>query len=426
MQSSQRTRYNHALEYAVGRANDLGIPPVVLVCITPDSPEANARHVAFLVDGLRDVARDLQQRNIRFHLVCGTIPSALSPFLALAAEIVVDRGYLRHHREWRHELAAIADVRLTEIESDVVVPVDQVSDRREYAARTIRPKITSRLDDFLKRLMRVSPTTGCYRGALPNGVDPFSLTVNGISGVDTSIGPVDGVTGGMKEAARLLDRFIARSLDRYAAERNDPLSGVTTELSPYLRLGHISPIDIIRAVRRARGRDHEGVRVLTEELVIRRELSCNFVRHTENYDRYGALPEWSRRTLDDHREDERPHLYDFDELRESRTADRYWNAAMAEMVETGRMRGYMRMYWGKKVLEWSRSPEEAYETLLTLNNAYFLDGGDPNSYANVAWIFGNHDRPWQERPIFGTVRYMNDRGLERKFNIGNYAEKFGF
>src|SRR5262249_36098671 len=154
-----------------------------------------------------------------------------------------------------------------------------------------------------------------------------------------------------------------------------------------------------------------------------RELAMNFVYFREHYDRFECLPEWARQTLAKHRKDPRPHHYTARQLDAAETHDPYWNASMREMRHTGFMHNYMRMYWGKKILEWSREPEAAYETTLALNNRYFLDGRDPNSFGNVAWIFGQHDRPWGERPIFGTVRYMNAKGLERKCDIRAYVQK---
>ena len=167
------------------------------------------------------------------------------------------------------------------------------------------------------------------------------------------------------------------------------------------------------------GKDREA---FLEELIVRRELAINFVVHERHYDSYGSLPAWARKTLDEHRDDPRPHRYTRSELERADTHDRYWNAAMQEMLKTGYMHNYMRMYWGKKIIEWTNTPEYAYSTALYLNNKYFLDGRDANSYANVAWLFGLHDRGWPERDVFGKVRYMNDKGLQRKFDIDEYAE----
>jgi len=191
-------------------------------------------------------------------------------------------------------------------------------------------------------------------------------------------------------------------------------------LSPYLHFGQISPVEIALAVRAARAPAADRDSYL-EELIVRRELAVNFVLSNECYDRFESLPGWAQRTLALHARDARAHTYDFEQLAAARTHDAYWNAAMQEMRLTGFMHNYMRMYWGKKVLEWSPTPQEGHATLLRLNNSYFLDGRDASSYANVGWVFGLHDRPWPERPIFGNVRYMNAAGLKRKTDIEAYV-----
>jgi len=182
-------------------------------------------------------------------------------------------------------------------------------------------------------------------------------------------------------------------------------------------------VEITRKVLSASSGSRSDRDAFLEELIVRRELAINFVEHTSDYDRYACLPDWARQTLDEHRDDERDHVYTRKQLEAADTHDRYWNAAMREMVETGYMHNYMRMYWGKKILEWSNTPEHAFRTTLALNNKYFLDGRDASSYANVAWCFGLHDRSWTERPVFGKVRYMNDRGLERKFDVDGYIAR---
>jgi deoxyribodipyrimidine photo-lyase len=242
--------------------------------------------------------------------------------------------------------------------------------------------------------------------------------------IDRSVLPVTAFfKGGTREAKKHLRRFIEKGLPRYSDHRNQPQTDDVSHMSPYLHFGHISPVYLAFRVRDAR----EGLGVdraaYLEELIVRRELALNFVWYTEDYDRYAGLPEWVRKTLAEHAGDHRPHLYDRETLEAAETHDPYWNAAMREMKHTGFMHNYMRMYWGKKILEWSPSPEEAFVTALLLNNKYFLDGRDPNSYAGVGWVFGLHDRAWFERPIFGKIRYMAASGLERKCDIRGYVKK---
>ena len=240
--------------------------------------------------------------------------------------------------------------------------------------------------------------------------------------LDRSVPPTGRFHGGTSRARGLLGAFIADKLNRYDAERSDPSLAIESHMSPYLHFGQISPLEIALAVRdvAAPRKDRDAY---LEELLVRRELACNYVYYTESYDRWAALPRWARATLRKHQSDDRPYVYKLAELEAARTHDPYWNAAMREMTATGKMHNYMRMYWGKKIIEWTNSPRTAFRWMLALNNKYFLDGRDPASYANVAWCFGLHDRPWAERDVFGTVRYMSAGGLERKFDIDAYVRQ---
>jgi deoxyribodipyrimidine photo-lyase len=236
--------------------------------------------------------------------------------------------------------------------------------------------------------------------------------------IDRSVSPVESFRGGMAAAKKRLVEFIDGKMDRYDSLKNDPGEDVLSNLSPYLHFGQISPLYITLEVLKHPG---PGSDAFLEELIVRRELSMNFTNYNRNYESFAGLPDWAKRTLTEHAHDPREYLYSLEELEEARTHDPYWNAAQTETVTTGKMHGYMRMYWGKKILEWTASPEEAFSRALYLNNKYELDGRDPNGFAGVAWCFGKHDRSWARRPVFGNVRYMNAEGLKRKFNIEKYA-----
>ncbi len=192
-------------------------------------------------------------------------------------------------------------------------------------------------------------------------------------------------------------------------------------MSPYLHFGQISPLYVAIQISQHRS---PGKEAFLEELIVRRELSMNFVHYNQNYDSFTGIPDWAKHTLDEHRQDPRKYMYSLEQLEQAQTHDPYWNAAQREMVITGKMHGYMRMYWGKKILEWTTKPEEAFSIALYLNNKYELDGRDPNSFTGVAWCLGKHDRPWGRRPIFGNIRYMSAEGLKRKFNANKYAQKY--
>jgi deoxyribodipyrimidine photo-lyase len=240
--------------------------------------------------------------------------------------------------------------------------------------------------------------------------------------IDRSVPPVSPrFRGGTSEARKRLSAFVAETLPRYADDRGRPEAAAVSHLSMYLHFGQISPVEVAGAARRARGADDESRSSFVEELIVRRELGINFVTTTEAYDGWRGVPAWARATLAAHARDPRPALYTRVQLEDAATADPYFNAAMRQMRFTGYLHNKMRMYWGKKILEWTAEPEEAHATALALNNRYLLDGRDPSSFANVGWIFGLHDRPWPERPVFGTVRSMMASGLERKSDIQAYV-----
>lgn len=423
MQAAQRAACNHALEHAVALADARGEPVLVGFGLTDDYPDANLRHYAFMLEGLRETAGALEARGIRFVLRRGA-PAGVALELARGASLVVcDKGYTRGQRAWRREVAEGAGRQVIQVEGEVVVPVALASDKHEVGARTLRPRILRLRERFLEPLPERRPARSSLDLPVPGDLDPAD--VEGCLGalrLDRSARPVGRFQGGTAEARARLERFLADDLEGYRDARSDPSRRQSSQLSPYLQFGQISPVEIaLRAMAAAGAGDPDRASFL-EELIVRRELAHNHCWfEPEIYDRYEGLPGWALRTLDKHRADPRPKIHDRDALEAGRTHDRYFNAAMREMRVTGYMHNYMRMYWGKKILEFSASPEEAFATTLALNNRHFLCGRGPNAFANVAWIFGQHDRPWVERPIFGQVRYMNDKGLERKFDIGAYV-----
>ncbi len=338
-----------------------------------------------------------------------------------AALAVCDAGYLRHQKQWRAAFAKEAPCRVVQVEGDVVVPVELASGRQESAARTLRPKLHRLWDSCLSALAE-TPVEH-RRCELRSEVDLSNVeAVLDRLGLDDSVPPVRRFRGGTSAARERLEAFLERGLDGYADGRSEPAAMHGSLLSPYLHFGQISPVEIALRVQGA-GTGEAGDRAAyLEELIVRRELAANFVHYNDGYDRYDCLPAWARQSLRAHQGDRRDHSYTRSQLEAARTHDRYWNAAMREMVHTGYMHNHMRMYWAKKILEWSPSPEAAYATALDLNNRYFLDGRDANSYANVAWTFGLHDRPWPERPVFGKVRSMMASGLERKFDMAAYLD----
>jgi len=447
MQQAQRTRANPALAHALAIGALLDRPVAVVVGLTPAYPEATARAYAFMLEGLREVREDLAQRGIGFAVGLGEPPEVALAAARLAAVLVVDRGYLRHQRAWRACVAAEAPCPVVQVEGDAVVPVDVASGKAEYAARTLRPKLWRVLADYLDPVPDAEPTVR-WSGE-PPPVAPFEdvaaalsdpVGLRGRLGVDERVAPVSAMfPGGERAAAERLRRLVDDVLPSYADDRNQPQRDGVSYLGMHLHFGQVSPVEVLRRVQAAAdaardaagptgaARDVAGVERgaagFVEELLVRRELSLNHVERSEGYGTYAVLPAWARRTLAAHASDPREHVYDDDALLDGATHDPYWNAAMHEMRVTGYQHNYMRMYWGKKVLEWSANPEQAYERLLGWNNRFLLDGRDPNSYAGVGWVFGLHDRPWAERAVFGTVRYMNAAGLRRKADPDSYVRK---
>ncbi len=420
MQQAQRSEWNHALEYAADRANERGLPLVAFFCLTEDFPDANLRHYSFMLKGLAVTAERLEKRGIRFVLRKGRPEQAVAEAALDAALAVVDRGYLRIQRTWRESVAKRLDCGLIEVETDVVVPVETAMDHEAYSAAVLRPKIRAKLDAFLRpvRKRRLKKDSLGFRMRSEDASRPDAL-LKAVS-LDRSVEPVSWLEPGEQAAEKTLKRFLARKLEGFGKLRNDPSLDFPSDLSPYLHFGQISPVAVAMAVKETGSASAE---VYLEELIVRRELSMNMVRFNGRYDAFENLPSWARETLGLHARDRRPFRYTPEALASADTHDPYWNAAQTEMVCRGKMHGYMRMYWGKKLLEWTADPEEAYSLLLRSNNRYFLDGRDPNGYAGAAWIFGKHDRPWGERPVFGKVRYMNDKGLERKFDMQGYVRK---
>lgn len=422
MQQSQRAAFNPALEFAIGEANALGLPVVVGFGIDESYPEANARHYAFMLQGLAEVSRDLMRRGIAFVIRRGA-PDAVALGLAAAAALVIcDRGYLRHQKAWRTRVARSAACRVVQVEGDVVVPVEIASTKHEVGARTLRPKLHRVWEDYIAPL----PETPVRRTDGANLTGEFDLTnlsatLAGLD-IDRSVAPVRRFRGGTSAARDRLSGFLEGGLQGYARDRGRPEAGAVSHLSPYLHFGQISPVEVVLAVREASRGSPEDRSAYIEELVVRRELAANHCFYDERYDGYDAVPAWARRTLDAHRRDPRPQLYTPRQLEAGGTHDVYWNAAMKEMRETGYMHNRMRMYWGKKIMEWSAAPEEAFATTLRLNNRYLIDGRDPNSYTNVAWIYGLHDRPWFGRPVFGNVRYMGRNSL-KAFDADAYVRE---
>ena len=420
MQASQRSEYNHALEYAIAESNKLKLPVVVVFGITDGYPEANLRHYTFMLEGLAEVKEMLARRGILMVVRHDSPELAAVEMGRDAAMVVVDAGHTRVQRQWRRDAAKSVDCMMAEVETDLIVPIREASDKENYSAGTLRPRIYRQLSEYMVKVKHGRPKSD----SLDMKFDSFDITdidkALARLDIDRSVGPVRQFKGGTSQAKKRLADFIKNKLDGFADKRNDPSLDYCSGLSVYLHFGQISPLQV---ALKAAAIESPGKDSFLEELIVRRELSFNFVYYNRDYDKYSCLPPWARNTLRFHGRDSREYVYTLEQLEKGQTHDRYWNAAQMEMVLTGKMHGYMRMYWGKKILEWSKKPEGAFKAALYLNNKYELDGRGPNAYAGVAWCFGKHDRAWSERAVFGKVRYMNAAGLKRKFDIEGYVER---
>jgi deoxyribodipyrimidine photo-lyase len=415
MQASIRHYSNASLEYAAMVANELSLPLVVCYVLTASYPNSMYRHLHFLDQGLSDVSRGLKKRGIKFMLRLGSPPDEILKLTPSAAFLVTDCGYIRTERQWRQKIYEKVSCPTVEIEDNVVVPIEVASDKEEYAARTIRPKITKHLDRFLKPVKHIVYNTDLSKNQTNTFQTKF-LDMVALSLDVPRLEPSKAFKGGETEARTILNDFVDNKLAHYD-KRNDPNADVTSHLSPYLHFGMISPVEIALKVMGKKGSEE-----FLEQLIIRRELAINFVYYNSGYDNYEkAVPGWAKTTLREARSDKRKYVYTLEQLEAAETHDPAWNAAQRQMITDGYMAGYMRMYWGKKVIEWTKDPKDAFGMLNYLNDKYELDGREANGYCGVAWCFGKHDRPWKMRPIFGTVRYMNYAGLKRKFDIEKYC-----
>ena len=434
MQHAQRASDNPALEHTLALASRWDRPACVVFGLDAAYPGATERSLLFMLEGLREVRDAVRERGVGFACRLGAPDEVALQAATWAAALVCDRGYLRHQRAWRQRVAREASVGVVEVEGEAIVPVALASDKVEYAARTLRPKLWRHVE----RCSALPPRVVVKRRWDPTGAPPGAgadvtalldepLALARRLRVDRRAGSVGAwFRGGQGAATAALTRFVDQSLEHYQRDRNQPQRDAVSYLGMHLHFGQVSPLRVLREVRRGAvgaGAPREAVDSFLEELVVRRELALNHAWFEPGYDRFEALPGWARSTLAKHAVDRREHVYDAAALEDGATHDAYWNAAMREMRETGYMHNYMRMYWGKRILAWSRDPEAAFDLTRELNDRYFLDGRDPNSYAGIAWVYGRHDRPWPERPVFGTVRSMVAAGLKRKADPDAYVRK---
>ncbi len=422
MSRDQRVADNWALLYAQEKALEKKQPLIVLFCLVPRFLNATMRHYRFMLEGLKEVESRLQDCNIAFKLLSGQPEEQIPVFVKeqKAGAIIADFSPLNINRRWKERVAAKIGVAAFEVDAHNIVPCWEASPKQEYAAYTIRPKINRLLPEYLLDLPR--PVKHPYNAPALDPPADWSAASRSLK-AESNFAPVGEFIPGETAAKEAMADFIEYRLPYYSNIRNDPTADGQSDLSPYLHFGQLSAQRLAYEVKKKAGNTPAGANFL-EELIIRRELSDNFCYYNNHYDSPEAFPNWAKETLAAHLTDRREYLYSLDQFETAQTHDDLWNAAQTEMVKRGKMHGYLRMYWAKKILEWSSSPEEAMKTAIYLNDRYSLDGRDPNGYAGIAWSIGGvHDRAWFERPIFGKIRFMSYKGSKSKFNIQKYIEK---
>lgn len=420
MQSTQRSEHNPALEWAILKANQLEQRLLVSFAVDEDFPEANTRSFDFMLKGLQQTAEELQERGVKFVARRRPPANLVAELSKQASWLILDRGYLRYHREFEAELSKNLSLPITQIETESVVPHELVSDKQEYAARTIRPKVMDKLESFRVSLEPVE----LQKHSLQLSVRGDKLEEIRRKLSCPKLADVDRFfPAGTQTAKRRFQEFLKQDLSHYDKQRNQAQTSHLSHMSPYLHFGQISATQLLLMLDEHMGRTSKNSDSFVEELAVRRSLAQNYCIHQPDYDSFSGLPEWAQQTLEAHKDDPREDVYTRDQLENGETHDPYWNAAQKEMRVTGYMHNHMRMYWGKQILRWCNTPQYAYKTALYLNNKYFLDGRDPNSYSNVSWLFGLHDQGWKERPIYGKVRCMTSGGLERKCDPEAYVKR---
>ncbi len=425
MQRAQRALDNPALDVAVEAANALHQPVVIFFAPVPFYPHANLRHYTFLAQGIPDIAERAHKRGIGF--VLRRYPEHSLPEFCdevKASLVVGDENPMREPNRWRELATKKLSVPLWTVDADIIVP-SKLLEKEQYAARVIRPRLKTLLEQFLKPPANPEAKIEWQK---PRGLrslpDDGSLDLTETwEDLDRSVQPVDWFQGGTSEALKLLREFVAHKLAHYPERHGKPEIDGTSRLSPYLHFGHMGPHTVALAVEKSNA-PRAAKDDFLDQLITWRELSINFVHFNPLYDSIESAPDWAHRTLAEHAGDQRPVTYSREQLERAQTHDELWNAAQRQMLHAGWMHNYMRMYWAKKILEWSPSPAVAYQTAIYLNDKYFLDGRDPDGYAGVAWsIAGKFDRPWFKRPIFGTIRYMTDTAARKKFDADKYIQQ---
>ncbi|XP_069829490.1 deoxyribodipyrimidine photo-lyase-like [Dendropsophus ebraccatus] len=426
MSRDQRVEDNWAFLYAQRLALKQKLPLHVVFCLVPKFLEATIRHYGFMLKGIQEVAEDCKGLNIPLHLLIGYAKDVLPDFVKKHSigGVVTDFAPLRVPLQWVSDVCERLpkDVPLVQVDAHNIVPCWVASNKQEYGARTIRRKIHDQLSHFLTEFPPV--ITHPYSSKLQAEPIDWDKCYASLE-VDRTVKEVEWAKPGSKAGMDILCSFISERLKCFNADRNNPNRQALSNLSPWFHFGQLSVQRAILEVQKYRNKYKESVDSFVEEAVVRRELADNFCYYNKNYDKVEGAYDWAKNTLKDHAKDTRSHVYTLEKLERGKTHDPLWNAAQLQMVHEGKMHGFLRMYWAKKILEWTSSPEEALRFAIYLNDRFELDGRDPNGYVGCMWsICGIHDQGWAERAVFGKIRYMNYQGCKRKFDVEQFERRY--
>ncbi|MGB9796977.1 deoxyribodipyrimidine photo-lyase [Fervidobacterium gondwanense] len=426
MQRDQRFEDNWALLFAQRIAIENDVPLIVCFNIVSSFLNATIRQYDFMLKGLKETQDRLLEYNIPLVFTFGAATESLLTFLESLKPsfFVTDFNPLRTVKEWKKKIIESIDATVYEVDAHNITPAFWISQKQEYGAYTLRPKIQKVLSNFLREFPK--PQKMPYSNLSVVDFDMLNVekTIE-LLNVDKTIKPLEKPLPGAQMGFEIMNEFIKERLKFYANLKNDPTVDGTSNLSPYLHFGQISPQRVALEVIKLKEKYPESAEAFLEELIVRRELADNFCLYNENYDSLEGFPDWARKSLEKHVQDKREYVYTLEDLENAETHDSLWNAAQLQLLKTGYMHGYMRMYWAKKILEWTTTPAEALKYAIYLNDKYELDGRDPNGYAGIAWAIGGvHHRPWKERTIFGMVQYMSFEGCKRKFDVEKYIERW--
>ena len=414
-----RSKDNWALLHAANIAEKNKVPLYVVYNLDVGYLGGGLRQHKFKLDGLKVLETNLEKLNIPLFILTKPFVSDITSFIKKnnVGFVVTDFSPLRISKKWVNDLNLKLKIPFVQVDAHNIVPVWVTSQKQEFAAYTIRPKLNRLFPEYISDYPKLKTNK---HNKLKNK-NNFEKLMK--ANVDKNVLPVDWIKSGENEGIKMLKDFIKNRLNNYSKNRNIPPLKQISNLSPYFHYGMLSPQRAFFEVSKANAKKEDKDSFI-EEAFVRRELSDNYCYYNEYYDSFNGFPDWAKKSLKEHTKDKREYVYTTKQFENAKTHDDLWNAAQMEMVNKGKMHGYMRMYWAKKILEWTKSPKDALKIAIYLNDKYELDGRDPNGYVGCAWSIGGlHDRAWFERPVFGKIRFMSYNGCKSKFDINKYIEE---